>query len=543
MWASDQSNSVPGQEKLGIKGSFLWIWDSDDIETQLAGGPDATPIGCEPGTTGPCDLIDLFPQDLVESTSGTQLKDLSGFGRLHGVIKDPQQRYVNANIFAPGGGYIGVIDTRTKEAVALFRATEFNGARSVHMSFWNKDGSAIIVGNLNGKAIERINVERDPDGIITQLSFDKSATLGLGKAQSVTADAAVFTGVNAHGNPLIGQTIGDYLNADLSDFTPNSVCKENGCDGGANDGDKGGRGANLPICSIPSMDNDLTYITLAGGGLFVVDASQTPLKIVGEYGKEVIYGAGCGGVQAKGKMHVNSGVSASGLGADQSMFAVWQLDDEDYLGPTMNPQNEPLPAVVFEDEDNTATGGNLVGVPSDPSGQIPGQTTRRDSHGTAATVDESYVHVVDRVQNVVESFDVESFKRVTYDLTSKSGKNGLTGQPGACAAKSVLDDENLPINDPAPDLSETTPDGKYLMIAFRGPAPVSVPHSAQGSCPGVGVVELLPNGKGGRLVGVLRSTNTVVDAVVITDASFPGGIAYSGAERSDVHGAIVVSKV
>jgi len=87
------------------------------------------------------------------------------------------------------------------------------------------------------------------------------------------------------------------------------------------------------------------------------------------------------------------------------------------------------------------------------------------------------------------------------------------------------------------------------MIAFRGPAPVSVPHSAQGSCPGVGIVKLCANGKFGCLVGVLRTTNTVPD--LIDDITLPNGfdtagnplfITYSGNERSDVHGAIVVSK-
>ena len=41
VWASDQSNSVAGAPGPGRNGSFLWIWDSADIEAQLAGGPDA----------------------------------------------------------------------------------------------------------------------------------------------------------------------------------------------------------------------------------------------------------------------------------------------------------------------------------------------------------------------------------------------------------------------------------------------------------------------------------------------------------------------
>ena len=124
-----------------------------------------------------------------------------------------------------------------------------------------------------------------------------------------------------------------------------------------------------------------------------------------------------------------------------------------------------------------------VGPGSNDSGQKPGTTTRRDSHGTVATVDGKYVHTVDRIQNVVEVFDSATYERTTYDLVSMDGKSGMSGPAGPCFARSVLDDGGLPLNDPAPDLLEATPDGKYLMVAFRGPAPVSVTHSAQGSCP------------------------------------------------------------
>lgn len=131
-------------------------------------------------------------------------------------------------------------------------------------------------------------------------------------------------------------------------------------------------------------------------------------------------------------------------------------------------------------------------------------------------------------------FDTATLARTTYDLTSADGLgNGL----GACAAKSVTDDALLPSNDPTPDLMERTPDGKYLMVALRGPTPVSVTHSAQGSCPGVGIIELTAGGAMGKLVGVLRSTNTLDTAPV----SAPGGRAYSGAERSDPHAATVIS--
>jgi len=95
------------------------------------------------------------------------------------------------------------------------------------------------------------------------------------------------------------------------------------------------------------------------------------------------------------------------------------------------------------------------------------------------------------------------------------------------------------LNDPAPDLMDITPDGKYFVIAFRGAVPVSVTHSAQGSCPGVGIVKITCGGSSGRLVDVLRATNTVDKAEVGT---ITGGHDYTGADYSDIHHATVIPK-
>ena len=564
VWASDQSNSVPGAEAPGFDGSFIWIWKQRDIERQIRGGADARPVPCLPSLPltrgefnrilrraaelgnfdifkGPCDLKDVFPADLREfgadgKPTGRRLGDLSRFGRLHGMLADPQQRYVTANIFAPEGGYVGIIDTQEKAAVALFRVTETNATgvkRSVHMSFWDADGDAVIVANLHGKVLERIDVERDAKGRILKATFNRSASLGVGKGMEVTDGATYFRGRNAHGRRLRSRMEGDYADADFGDLTPNGACKENGCASGP-DGDAGGRVNNVIICPIPS-DNGNAYVTMGGGGLLVAKTGETPMRIVGEYGNQAINGAGCGGGQAGDAMWLNAGVSASGAGATQSTFSVYALDDTAFP-LSGNAQNTPVPLTVFKDETNTNTIGNLDGVDApNMTGQLPGETTRRDAHGVAVTVDEGYLHNVDRVQNVVEVFDTQTLARTTYDLTSADGQgNG----EGPCGRYSVTDDPFLPLNDPAPDLLERTPDGKYLAIAFRGPNPVSVGHSAQGSCPGVGIVELLDGGAGGRLATVLRTTNTVDT----TDAASPGGYDYQGVEHSDVHGAIVVGK-
>jgi hypothetical protein len=546
VWASDQSNSVPGQTSSGIKGSFLWIWDSDSIEFQLKNSQEeAIPLSCTPDeASGPCDLLDIFPSNLERCTAAgctdESLGDLDGFGRLHGVIKDPLNRYVTANMFAPGGGYVGVIDTETREAIALFRVTKVNFPvpRSVHMSFWSADGSAILIANLHGKMIERIDVKRSNDGSITGLEFNVSASVYLGKAFGKTEDASFFQGNNAFGRPLIGSVAGDYAIADTGDFTPSMVCKETGCEGTQPQG--GARTNNVPICPISSSNNNV-YVTLGGGGLFVLKVDETPMKIVGEYGNAVINGAGCGGVEANGRMFLNGGVSASGAGADQSTFTLYSFEDDLFSNNAAPKENAPMPIQVFKDPTNTNTIGNVDGTrSSDISGQLPTTSTRRDSHGAFQTLDGKYIHVVDRIQNVMEVFDSQTYERVnTYDLVSIDGKSGRDGPSGPCRAKSILDDPGLVLNDPAPDLFEITPDGKYFAVAFRGPVPVSVTHSAQGSCPGVGIVEITEGGKSGRLVDVLRTTNTVDDVSV---ASIPGGHNYVGVERSDVHGAIVVFK-
>ena len=120
VWASDQSNSVAGADGPGLVGSYIWIWDQDAIEAQIAGGPDAQPLPCVSGqgtkkgkskkgasaATGPCDLNEVFPASLAEydadgNATGATLGDLTRFGRLHGMLVDPQQRYLTANIFAP----------------------------------------------------------------------------------------------------------------------------------------------------------------------------------------------------------------------------------------------------------------------------------------------------------------------------------------------------------------------------------------------------------------------------------------------------------
>ncbi len=128
------------------------------------------------------------------------------------MIADPSKRYVTANIFTPGGGFVGVIDAATKEAIGLFRVAKTTGTatgRSVHMSIWKEDGTAILVANLHGKMIERIDVQWRGTKIIN-LELNKSAAIYLGKNFTLVEEPTHFEGTNPFGRNLIGNVVSSY---------------------------------------------------------------------------------------------------------------------------------------------------------------------------------------------------------------------------------------------------------------------------------------------------------------------------------------------
>ena len=87
------------------------------------------------------------------------------------------------------------------------------------MSEWTADGLAIIVINLHGKMVERIDVERNSKtGKITNLQLNKSAGVYLGKDFTLVDGATSFKGKNAFGRDLLGEVIGSYDGAGELDF-------------------------------------------------------------------------------------------------------------------------------------------------------------------------------------------------------------------------------------------------------------------------------------------------------------------------------------
>ena len=542
VWASDQSNSVAGASGIGKDGSFLQIFEGADVEAYAAGtGPAPSPIACA-GTTAPCDAHDVFPGTLVEndasgptgetlatsnnSANGLGTADDLSIGRLHGALPDPQHKYVNVNMFSGNRGYVGVVTADTKEAIALWRVTKTNAGESLHMSFWAPDGNALYLANLHGRILERIDFTRDEHGTILTADFNQAASMSVG-ASSIVRTARAYTGTNAAGNAMISTVSGAYDAEATALDTPNGKCRQNSCGSGAADGSLGGRPGNVIVCPIVSS-NDKVYVTFGGGGLLVADGASTPMKIVGEYGNQVFNGAGCGGVEAGGNVYLNAGASAGGGGATQSEFTMYRVSTNFPDAGSFYPENFPRPRTIFKDVDNTATGGATSGPASNGTGQLPGTTTRRDAHGAVGTTNGHYVHNVDRVRNNVVSFDVATGESHTYDLTGTTACSSVAADavPGAYA------------DDVTPDLMDRSPNGDFLFFAARGPVPHSVTHSAQGACPGVGVIGLSDGGKSGSLAAVVRTYNTIDNV----GPSASGGYTYTGTERSDPHGVSVVIK-
>jgi hypothetical protein len=443
VWVSDQTNSagISATADTGTHGGFIRIYDKTDIDSM---NPTNNPV-----------VIDVATW--ANGTGGNVV-------RLHGMLPSPNHNYMNVNFV--GSGHAAIVDGRTRTPVALFRSTGTTTGRQNHMSFWSPDGRYLLIANQNGKLLERVNVTWDTnnDNIVSAV-FDKSATLDLAGdlTSRVTAGAVADTA-----NYPIASVSGSY--ATQSTSTPNGAPKEAA----------GVRPNNAVICPIAVSDNQHAFVTLAGGGMFVVDYTVTPMAIVAEYDVATIPAAGCGGIEAGGFVHIDEGTSAAS--PTLSRFFVYRFPLSYPSAPFFNPPNTPAPLAVYSDPDN------LKNCATDPTCAAP---ANRDAHGMAASKHGRYLWQFDRIRNNVDVLDVANFPTLAnrVDLTA-SGVCGTTlGATGS--------------NDPTPDLLDIAPEGNRMFVALRGPFPLTISHAAAGSCPGLGIIKVTQGGKQGELIAVL----------------------------------------
>jgi DNA-binding beta-propeller fold protein YncE/ketosteroid isomerase-like protein len=70
---------------------------------------------------------------------------------------------------------------------------------------------------------------------------------------------------------------------------------------------------NAPICPVMYVGSSgKAYVTVRGGGMYVVDTLATPMRVVRDYTRDQIAPAGCGGLAVGNRVYVNSGSATSG---------------------------------------------------------------------------------------------------------------------------------------------------------------------------------------------------------------------------------------
>jgi len=319
-------------------------------------------------------------------------------------------------------GHALFIDASTRAPVACIDV----GAQA-HAAVPSLDGTYAIVANQNGKLLQRI---------------------------------ATNYGSNAY-------TLEAAATIDLAACTTPS---------GAACQDAALRPDNAPICPVIDSSSRWAFVTLRGGGLLVVDATTTPMAIVAEYDRTVVHPNGCGGVEASGKMYINSGGGTAGNPLESDLYA-FPLGGFD---ATPNAPNTPAPTLVFS---------------HDAQGFV-------DSHGAVLTKGGRYLWVGDRHANRIVVVDTWS---------------------DAVVGEIPLAEPLSP--DPAPDLLAIAPSGNRVYAALRGPNPLTANvagvNNAVGSTPGLGVIRVEVAGARGVFQAIAPITHVVGDV----ERADPHGIA------------------
>lgn len=311
-------------------------------------------------------------------------------------------------------GHVLFLDAASRAPVACIDV----GVQA-HAAVPAPDDSHVVVANQNGKLLQRITTNFAGD------SYDLDA--------AATVDLATCT--TPSGAPCQGPERPD----------------------------------NAPICAVIDGTSQFVFVSLRGGGLLVVDSTQTPMAIVAEYDAATVHPNGCGGVEAGGKIYLNAGGGTAANPVESDLYA-FPLTG---YSATPNAPNTPAPVVVFS---------------QDARGFV-------DSHGTTLTADGRFLWAGDRAANRIVVVQV-SRDRVVHEFS-------LVGRASA---------------DPAPDLLDTSPGGDAVYAALRGPNPLTANvagvNNAVGSTPGLGVIR--SGGAGGVLVAVAPVSN-VVGGVQLAD--------------------------
>jgi DNA-binding beta-propeller fold protein YncE len=413
--------SSPQASVSGRRGGFeVWLVDqSNSSATPTPHGGrihiwDGSELNDESAASATAEVIDLAGATAALCNSSTGALPV----RPHMLFFNSE--HTHGVLAFVASGHVVVYNAKTRAPLACLRTSPgAGGARQAHAAVPSPDGSYIVVANQNGKLLERINVNYQTNAY----AFDPAATINL--ATCITPSGAPCEAV-------------------------------------------GVRPDNAPICPVVEARGRLAFVTLRGGGLFVVDAKATPMTIVGEYTNDVVHGNGCGGSQVDDALFIDSG---GGTAANVAEFDLYRFPARGYAASTA--ANTPAPVRVFSDD-----------------------TGDRDAHGTAPTPNGKYLWVADRTGNLFEVFNTDNNAHVR--------------------TVSIVSDLSA---DPSPDLMGFAPGGNRMFVSLRGPNPLSGdPHASTGSTPGLGIVQIQQSGRRGVLKAIARISNRDAGGVERADA-------------------------
>ena len=435
VWALDQSNS-PG----ATFGGLLYIYDGEKLIKDA-------------GTAVP-EVVDLGAAASALCRAETGSNPVRG----HSILFNTGHSH--AVIAFVASGHVVFMESATRTPIKCVQmSVGAGGARQAHAAFPAPNNAYVLVANQNGKLLERINTDANINGIpyegASDIVHDTAATLDLARC-----------------------------------ITPNGVpCETPGV---------APRPNNSVVGPMIDRKSTLTFLTLAGGGLLVVDTRRggAAPPIVAEYDNSTVRANGFGGMQ-KGaitakRIYLNSGAGGTNVSeADLYSFPLAAFP----TSPAFNPPNVPAPTVVFAFD-----------------------TAGHDSHGMLLLNrdrKQRYLWAADRPANTIEVVDTTTDTHVnTFSVVS------------AYSA------------DPAPELFDLAPNGAHAFVSLRGPCPVTGNiagvNNAVGATPGVGVLRMRQGGRTGAMVGIAPINN--VDPSIVSCA--PAGAPASN-NRGDVHGIAV----
>lgn len=373
------------------------------------------------------------------TTVGDQCRAQTGSAPIRGHMIAFNHAGTHAILSFVASGHVAFIDAATRRPTGCIDV----GAQA-HAAFPAPDDGYVIVANQNGRLLQRITTSY----AVNQFTLDEAATLNL----------ATCTTPNGH------------LCQDAAPTQTNV------------------RPDNAPICPVFDSSGRRVFVTLRGGGLFVVDPTSSPMRIISEYDRSTVHPNGCGGVESGGRMYLNAG---GGDAANPTEFDVYSFPLSAFPGTGFTPVNTPAPRVILSRD-----------------------TGDHDAHGMLLTRDR-YLWVADRFANAIEVIDTVTDTHVnTFSLAGPASP------------------------DPAPDLMAIHPFLNYAFAALRGPCPLTAnapgTNNAVGATPGLALISIDDRGLRGRLQAVARVNN--VDAAIASCA--PAGTPASN-NRADAHGIAV----